>query len=80
MMPTTRLRPSSIGRVYTFRFLFSKRIIFTMQQNKERWMELCEQMAVEQDPEKVLALAEEINRLLEAKERRLGLLPPKPPA
>jgi hypothetical protein len=51
-----------------------------MQQNKERWMELCEQMAVEQDPKKVLALAQEINDLLEEKELRLGILSPKPPA
>jgi len=44
---------------------------------KERWMELCEQAADEQDPEKLLALAKEINDLLEEKEGRLGVLPPK---
>ena len=37
----------------------------------ERWKKLCEQAAVEQDPEKLLQLTEEINRLLEAKEERL---------
>lgn len=46
-------------------------------QAKERWMELCEQVAVEQDPAKMIALVEEINELLEAKERRLGIIPPK---
>jgi hypothetical protein len=51
-----------------------------MQEKTERWMELCAQAAVEQDPEKLLALVKEINRLLEAKEQRLGMLPPKPPA
>lgn len=39
---------------------------------KERWQELCAQAAVEQDPKKLLALVEEINALLEAKERRLA--------
>src|SRR5262245_8720600 len=37
----------------------------------ERWRKLCEQAAVEQDPDKVLELANEINRLLDEKERRL---------
>ena len=39
--------------------------------NKERWMELCEKAAVEQDPERLLELVQEINRLLEEKEQRL---------
>jgi len=38
---------------------------------KERWLQLCEQAAIEQDPTKLLALISEINRLLEAKEQRL---------
>jgi hypothetical protein len=33
------------------------------------------QAAVEQDPQKLLELAKEINDLLEAKERRLGITP-----
>jgi hypothetical protein len=37
----------------------------------ERWKKLCEQAAVEQDPQKLLQLIEEINRLLEVKEERL---------
>jgi hypothetical protein len=45
---------------------------------KERWMTLCEQAATEQDPKKLLALVEEINELLEAKERRLGIDPKNP--
>ncbi len=48
-----------------------------MQEKTERWMELCKQAAVEQDPQKLMAFVKEINDLLEAKERRLGILPPK---
>jgi hypothetical protein len=42
-----------------------------MRDNLERWKQLCEQAAKEQDPEKLMELVAEINRLLEAKERRL---------
>lgn len=38
---------------------------------KARWLQLCEQAAVEQDPGKLLALVREINDLLSAKQRRL---------
>jgi hypothetical protein len=40
-------------------------------QNKERWRDLCEQVAVEQDPKKLVELTTEIYRLLEEKRRRL---------
>ena len=33
----------------------------------ERWLKLCQQAAVEQDPEKLLQLVKEINDLLEAR-------------
>jgi len=39
--------------------------------NKERWQELCELAAVEQDSEKLLVLVQEINRLLDDKRNRL---------
>jgi hypothetical protein len=39
--------------------------------DKEHWLELCEQAAVEQDPKKLMELVEEINRLLQEKEQRL---------
>lgn len=39
--------------------------------NKERWHYLCEQAAIEQDPDRLLELIKEINRLLEEKEQRL---------
>jgi len=38
---------------------------------RELWMTLCEQAAVEQDPVRLLELMEQINDLLEQKERRL---------
>ena len=40
-------------------------------------MELCARAAEEQDPKKLLELVTEINRLLEEKERRLGIVLPK---
>ena len=40
-------------------------------QKKEIWMQLCERAASEQDPDKLMELVREINRLLEEKERRL---------
>jgi hypothetical protein len=42
-----------------------------VQGNRERWEELCEQAAVEQDPVKLLKLITEINKLLLDKEERL---------
>jgi hypothetical protein len=42
-----------------------------MQKNKERWIELCELAAVEQDSKKLVALTQEINRLLREKQDRL---------
>lgn len=39
---------------------------------KERWQRLCEQAASEQDPQVLLTLIEERNRLLEQKENRLA--------
>jgi hypothetical protein len=42
--------------------------------NKERWIQLSEQAAVEQDPRKLLELVNELNALLEEKELRLAAL------
>lgn len=38
---------------------------------RERWMELCERAAVEQDSEKLMSLVQRINRMLDEKEDRL---------
>jgi hypothetical protein len=47
-----------------------------MEENREKWMELCARAAQEQDPEKLMELITEINRLLDAKEGRLKGRPP----
>ena len=39
--------------------------------NKERWRELGELAEKEQDPDKLISLIKEINRLLEEKQSRL---------
>ena len=55
--------------------------VMAMQENKKKWMELCEQAADEQDPKKLAALILEINFMLEAKELRLtGKVPITQPA
>jgi hypothetical protein len=41
------------------------------------WMELCQQASVEEDPEKMMELIREINRLLDDKEERLKRESPK---
>jgi len=42
-----------------------------MRENREKWVELCEQAAKEQDPAKLLTLTQEIARLLDEKEQRV---------
>jgi len=39
-------------------------------ENGEHWKHLCERAAVEPDPERLMALIEEINRMLEAEEQQ----------
>lgn len=39
--------------------------------NHEKWMELCQQASMEQDPKKLLELVTEINRLLLEKGERI---------
>lgn len=38
---------------------------------KEHWMELCEQAACEQDPDRLIELVQEIDQMLAEKETRL---------
>lgn len=40
--------------------------------NAEGWVALCAQAAVEKDPKKLLELVSEINRLLDARRKRLA--------
>jgi len=44
-------------------------------EDKERWMELCEQASKEPDPERLLELVRQVNALLEEKETRLRVEP-----
>jgi hypothetical protein len=41
-------------------------------QYEERWREVCEQVAAEQDPKKLVELTTKIYRLLEEKRRQAG--------
>ena len=50
-----------------------------MQENKKKWMELCERAADEQDPKKLAALILQINCVLEVKELRLRGVVTTPP-
>lgn len=47
------------------------------KQDKEEWLNLCEQASVEQDPERLMLLTREICRLLDEREKGLknGRLP-----
>ena len=49
-----------------------------MLKNRERWLELAELAANEQDPKKLMALISEINQLLAEKQARLDRLTPRP--
>jgi hypothetical protein len=44
-----------------------------MRENEERWKQLCELAAKEQDPQKLLELTREINKLLLFKQNRLNV-------
>ena len=48
-------------------------------ENIERWKELCSLASKEQDPDKLLVLVREINRLLEEQEARLRRHPSAEP-
>jgi len=39
-------------------------------ETRERWIELCKQAEIEQDPKKLMELVTEINRLLQEEENR----------
>jgi hypothetical protein len=42
-----------------------------MEAQKERWQSLCEQILIEQDPTRFIALVDELNTLLEQKAQRI---------
>ena len=43
-----------------------------MVNTEERWRQLCAEAAVEQDPQKLMELVKEINRLLDLKQQQRG--------
>jgi hypothetical protein len=49
-----------------------------MQDKTDRWMKLCVEAAIERDPYKFLEIKKEIDKLLKAKEERLGMIDPVP--
>ena len=49
-----------------------------LSKQKEKWMELCELAANEQDARKLMALIAEIARLLEVRQERLDTSNPHP--
>ena len=44
-------------------------------QDKERWMQLCEQASKEPDPERLLELVQQVNALLEERDTQLNVVP-----
>jgi hypothetical protein len=46
-----------------------------METNRKKWMELCELASKESDPNKLLALINEITRLLDEKRKGQSRLP-----
>jgi hypothetical protein len=46
--------------------------------NKELWMELCAQIADEEDRHQLVGLVDELNLMLEQEGKRLGILPEEP--
>jgi hypothetical protein len=51
-----------------------------MRENEERWKQLCELAEKEQNPQKLLELTREINKLLLFKQKRLVVESDKKPA
>jgi hypothetical protein len=46
------------------------RLRATQGKVKEDWIQLCEQVAIEKDPERMIVLLRELNRMLDQKEER----------
>lgn len=72
------LNASSIGALNARKYVRGKTRAFKglrgkegVMQDKQKWLKLCEQAAVEQDPEKLLALVEQIDAILQVEEDRL---------
>jgi hypothetical protein len=64
----------SFARILTILGLFSIPCYSATVDDKEEWMKLAEQASAEQDPDKLVALVQEINRLIDEKTARLDAL------
>ena len=51
--------------------IFAGEVLSMQDKDKELWLDVCARAAIEQDPDELLRLAREIDRLLEDKEQRL---------
>ena len=51
-----------------------------MDEHKEEWTRLCQQAAVEQDPDRLMKLVARIVELLDARRSTAGMAHPNPPA
>jgi hypothetical protein len=56
---------------------FGKEIV-PLLENTEKWRDLCDQAVIEDDPEKLIVLIQEINRLLDLKAQRIKPTTPTP--
>jgi hypothetical protein len=56
---------------YTDSFSATREVLAMRGKTKEVWENLCEQAAVKQDPDKLMLLVQQINGMLDEKERRL---------
>jgi hypothetical protein len=63
-----------MGLGQTQPFLFTTEVYPMQGKTREQWMQLCEQAALEQDPEILLRLVREIDQMLGEKEDRLHRL------
>lgn len=65
-----RIRLSAVHSVRVIEFADWRAA--TMQGKvKEEWVQLCERVAIERDPERMIELVRELNRMLGEKEQRL---------
>ena len=64
--------PAADGKVEVLNHSrFELRSLMSNGEHQDEWIKLCEQAAVEQDPEKLMALTREICRLLDEREKVL---------
>ena len=76
-MPMSTYSPAMAPACYTAPLRHEPEIL-SVQGNRERWKELCEQAAGEQGPRKLHELTKQINDLLLGKQHRLDTAAEEP--